>query len=302
MRFGKVAVTGGSGHLGQFVVRELERHCAVTVIDRAPSPSSSPFVQIDILDLDALVKAVDGHDAVVHLAALDFAVDASPKAFFETNVQGTWNLFYAANLAGARKVAMASSSSVYDLNNADLRHSPVYLPIDEAHPLRASGAYGLSKVVGETIAEGFSRRGPMETVCLRPVLIMRPGLAAETVEALAMIERDEIDADDPGGVELPSLRSYVRPEDVARCFRLALEAEGVPFDVFNVAAADSFAPEPTLAWVERQFGALPEIRRPKLFAERPNAAAFDISHAHERLGWEPEGDWASLSLVAVESV
>jgi nucleoside-diphosphate-sugar epimerase len=117
-----------------------------------------------------------------------------------------------------------------------------------------------------------------------------------------MIERGEIDADDPGVVELPSLRSYVRPEDVARCFRLALEAEGVPFDVFNVAGADSFAPEPTLAWVERQFGALPEIRRPKLFAERPNAAAFDISRARERLGWEPEGDWASLSLVAVESV
>jgi nucleoside-diphosphate-sugar epimerase len=100
--------------------------------------------------------------------------------------------------------------------------------------------------------------------------------------------------DTPGHQPVGSTRSYVLPEDVARAFRLALEAEDCnAFDSFFVVAADTFEPLPTMDYVRRQYGALPEIRKPSLYELNPRAGLLDISRAGQRLGWSPTGDWPS---------
>lgn len=295
MDFQRVAVTGGCGRLGRFVVAELARHARVTVIDRAVAeiPAAETVVALDVRDGAALARTIAGHDAIVHLAALDLAVEAAESQFFETNVLATWAVLWAAEETGVAKVAIASSNSAYGLSCAAPRVPPVSLPIDEDHPLRPSHAYAVGKVASEEIARAFARRGAVETVALRPMLVMRPGLATEVAGLMAALGTGAIGEDDPRVAELPLLASYVRPDDAARCFRLALAADGAPFEVFNVAAADSFAAEPTLDLVARRFGGLPEIKCPRLFAENPRAAAFDSRRARERLGWQPTGDWAA---------
>ncbi len=298
MKFDRIAVTGGSGRLGRYVVEELAGHARVTVLDVTPPAAGIAYAAVDVLDLDAVAAALAGHDAVVHLAALDDGVPATDKAYFETNVQGSWNVLHAADELGIRKVVLASSSAAQGLGPRD--KPPFYLPIDEDHPPRPSGAYGLSKLLVETIAASFARRGRMATVCLRPTLIVRPEVVGAIVEQLAFLAARGVVAlapDDPTPQPydgLTVLRTYVTSRDAARAFRRALEFEGLPSLVANVAAADSIGTVAALDHIRAVYGALPEVRAPAIYAARPDASAIDTTRARERLGWQAEIDWPAV--------
>ncbi|MCH7943441.1 MAG: NAD(P)-dependent oxidoreductase [Proteobacteria bacterium] len=312
MRFDRVAVTGGSGRLGRFVVDELSRHTRVTVLDIAPGPSStSPsstslarqrHIVVDILDLDGVYRALEGHDAVVHLAAIDAAVETTPKRYFETNVEGSFNILQAAHDRGISKLVMASSVAAFGFGGDNPDHPPRYLPIDEAHPLNPNGAYGLSKQVGEVVARGFAIRGVTQIACLRPTLIIRHEVVGE-VDNLARLEAgdpsgianfDLSGIAEPFGEALSAMRSYVMPEDVARCFRRALEVDFGAFDIFNVAARDTIGPIDSLAALESELGYLPEVRDPERYAADPTASLIDSRHARDILGWEAPRTWPEI--------
>ena len=305
MRPERVAVTGGSGRLGRFVVDEIARHAAVSVLDVKPSRSPHSFVAVDVLDLDAVYGALAGHDAVIHLAAIDDAVAAPPKAYFETNVEGTFNVLQAAHERGIARAAIASSTAAYGFGRDNPNHPPRYLPIDEAHPLNPIGAYGLSKQVGEVIARGFARRGVTRIACLRPTLIVRPEVVAEIDNMAKLADGDPAGDPDfdtsgiaePFGGPLAPGGSYVMPWDVARCFRLALEADLAPFELFVVAARDTIGPVgpvDSLARVAAEFGHVPELRKPELYERDPGASRLDSSHARALLGWEAEDAWPDI--------
>ena len=254
MKFDRVLVTGGSGQLGAFVVAKLMDHCRVSVLDLKPPTVDVPFFKANILDRQAVAAAIAGHDAVVQLAALDAAIDATELQFFETNVQGLWNVLEASEAAGVRRTVVCSSVAAV---NVSLENPPRYLPVDVDHPVAPVTAYGLSKQTGELVARCFARRGPMEVRCLRPTLVMQSDIAYDLAVKTA--------ASDGGASPLaaghaewktlprviPGSRSYVGPADAARCFRAALEAKGRSFDIYNVAAADTYSPLPTLERLQR---------------------------------------------------
>jgi nucleoside-diphosphate-sugar epimerase len=101
------------------------------------------------------------------------------------------------------------------------------------------------------------------------------------------------DGESPYGA-LSVLRGYVRSEDAARCFRLALDYGDERFDAFNVSAADGIGHEALLPRLERVYGRLPEIRDPARYASDACASVFDSSRARDRLGWQPVGDWNDI--------
>ena len=299
VQFERVLVTGGAGRLGRYVVAELAGHCRVTVLDR--DGGSTVDRPVDVLDLPALNGAMRGHDAVVHLAAVDSSVSAPPEAVFDTNVRGTWNVLQAAREAGIRRAVVCSSVAAAGLDYTNPGLSPLYLPVDEDHPLRPSQAYGLSKELGEAIARSFARRGEMEVLCLRPAWILFPEAARRVIAAHRSADgsaASEPASAPPSGRHrepLPMLRSWVGPEDAARAFRLALERGRSPSSVFLITAAETFEPGPTLPYLEHLYGALPDVRKPEVYAGNPRASAFDISRAREILGWSPSTGLADLS-------
>ena len=299
MRFERVIVTGGSGRLGRFVVDELAGGCALTVLDRAPPRHEVAYVEADILDPGAVRAAITGHDAMIHLAGYDAGLAPDDKGYIETNIQGAWNVMHAAEEAGLRKVVLASSFSALGLG---YHRMPDYLPVDKGHPLRPTDPYGLSKQVIETVAHHFVRRGRLEIVCLRPTLIVRPDREAAILAQLALPDPDS-DAPQgtvgPGGIEpagaLSPTRGYVRSADAARCFRMALDHDAAPFDIFNVAAGDTIGRVETLERLHRVFGRVPEVRDPDLYARNPYAGALSVSRARDVLGWEAEGDSRTIA-------
>ena len=298
MNFERVMITGGSGLLGRFVVDELIDRSDVTVLDIKPPAREVAYLETDILDLEAVTAAVAGQDAIIHLAGIDDGIDVPGQAYFRTNVQGTWNLLHAAEAAGVRQLVVASSTAVYGMGRDRM---PDYLPVDEQYPQRPTATYSLTKQIIEVQCRSFVERGTLAIVCLRPTLIVRPEREAAI---LAQLDLDDPDSDPPQALHssrsetpygaLSVLRSYVRSEDAARCFRLALEHDGSRFDVFNVSAADCIGQEKTIERLERVYGRLPDVRRPAHYQSDACASVLDASRARERLGWEPRGNWHSI--------
>ena len=75
----KILVTGGAGAVGRYVVDDLLQHgYQVGVLDLvAPSRAGLTHHQVDMLDLDAVTRAMQGYDAVVHVAGIPHPLNLS---------------------------------------------------------------------------------------------------------------------------------------------------------------------------------------------------------------------------------
>lgn len=277
----RVLVTGASGRVGRHVVDALAGEREVTVFDLVPPAQDVPFIEGDVLHLGAVRKAMEGQDAVIHLAAVDLGVPARPEAYFGTNVMGTWNTVQAAREAGIVKVVLASSISAVGVGEMRPDFPPESLPVDEAHAMKPAHAYGIGKLVVEDVARGFAHGGGISITCLRPVAVVVESNLQRAVERAA----------DPAH---RWLAAYVTGEDTGRAFAAALEYDA-PFDAMFIAAADSASPVPTLARLGALYGATPPVRDPEWFGRDPRASPIDATRAKQRLGWRPTSTWLEVA-------
>jgi nucleoside-diphosphate-sugar epimerase len=165
----RVLVTGATGMLGRGVARALaERGDRVTVLQRHPAGLGLREVLTDISDADAVLGALDGHEAVIHLAAKVNVV--GPEAEYQrVNVQGTRAVVDACVTAGVRRLVYVSSPSV-----AHSGTSLIGRGADPADPLAARGPYARSKAAAEQIALAADD-GHLAVVAVRPHLVWGPG-------------------------------------------------------------------------------------------------------------------------------
>lgn len=148
----------------------------------------------DLQDEPAVERAVAGCDAVVHAGAIAHDTRGTPAEIIAANVLGTWHVLLAAETHQVQRVVYFSSAQVFGF--AEGEGSPSYLPVDDAHPLRAARPYGMSKRLAEEMCEAWSSRTGIPTVVLRPVMILSEEILART---------------DPNAAELGA---YVHLDDV----------------------------------------------------------------------------------------
>lgn len=177
---GPVLVTGGTGFLGEHVVRALrEDERAVRVLCRQPAPElvalGASIYQGDLVDEtdDGLGLALDGCKEVFHLAGL---VSRDPKkgpAMMRVHVDGTRRLLHACKEAGVRRVLIASTSGTIAVAR---QAEPIP---DETFPypvdLCGDFPYYLSKIYQEKLALELGPRLGIEVVCVNPSLLLGPG-------------------------------------------------------------------------------------------------------------------------------
>lgn len=166
----RVLVTGGAGHVGKPICERFVRNgWDVRVIDLASDCDIDgvSYVRCDILDFASLARQVEGCDAVVHLAAIPSTMTHPDATLFSINVAGSYNVFEAAERAGVKRIAQASSiNAVGGYWGCDDRQFD-YFPLDEAHPLHTTDAYSLSKQLVEEIAAYYYRRSGISSVSFR---------------------------------------------------------------------------------------------------------------------------------------
>jgi nucleoside-diphosphate-sugar epimerase len=277
----KIAVTGGSGKAGRGVVRDLAEHGhEVRNVDVRPSPESSapdsaiPLLLADLTDFGQALEALDGVEAVVHLAAIPSPDHATPDTVFRTNVTSTHAVFAAAARLGIPRVVWASSETTLGL---PFDTPPDYAPVDEAH-VRPESSYALSKVVGEELARQFSRWSGI------PII----GLRLSNVLVREDYDRFPQYWEDPHARKW-NLWGYVDERHVAEAVRCALTADVAGADAFVIAAADTVMPRPSRELMAEVFPGVP------VADDLPeHGTLLSIDKARRVLGYDPRWSWREL--------
>ena len=283
----RVLVTGGNGRVGRHVVSELARLAPasapheIIVFDRAKRRVPRGVTQVagDHANLDELLAAFAGVDAVLHLSALQ-ATAESRQEVLSANTQGTMNVFEAAQRCGVKKVINWSSVWALGWTKPGNTFIPDYLPIDENHPLRADDPYGRSKIEGEEIAQAHHGQDGLEVTTLRSVYTALPA-------TMAMLSRTN-------GIKDPiySHLAYVDVFDHARAARLAIETKADGYRVVYLAADDSRVAEPLAELLPKLHAPIGD-RAAQLTGSR---SSISNQRAKELLGWSPQNSWRRMTL------
>jgi UDP-glucose 4-epimerase len=176
-----VLVTGGAGFIGSHVVeRLLAREHLVRVVDDLSSgrrdnvPSGADLIEASVTDGQALHAALDGVDAVVHLAAIASVARSveAPRETHAVNLAGTIGVGEAAARAGVRKVVYASSAAVYGFTEREAHHED-----DATAP---ATPYAIDKLTGETYLRFFAREHGLDARALRFFNVYGPRQGADS--------------------------------------------------------------------------------------------------------------------------
>jgi nucleoside-diphosphate-sugar epimerase len=214
-------------------------------------------------------------DAIVHFAAIPRILVTTDSEVFRINVMGTYNILDAASKYGIRKVIVASSETTYGVVFAHRHRNPVYFPLDEEYPVDPMDSYATSKVINEVTAKAFHARTGADIYCFRIGNVLDP----------ADYQRF------PSWLADPALRkriawSYIDGRDLATATRLAIEKDGLGFQVMNVAADDVSSDLPTAELLKRFYPNVP-VRKP--------LGEFETLLSNEKLkrslGWQQAYKW-----------
>jgi uronate dehydrogenase len=157
-----IAMTGGAGNVGTALRRilspQLKRIRIVDLAEPAELAGNESFRRADMSNLDELTKAVEGVDAIVHLAGL--RGEAPLADILHINVLGASNLYEAARLAQVPRIVLGSS-------NHAVGFYPREQVIGSDVPMRPDGLYGLSKCWAELVAGLYYDKVGIKSLLIR---------------------------------------------------------------------------------------------------------------------------------------
>jgi len=297
-----VMVTGGCGHVGSFLLKELvelgEKPLCYDV--RIPPQGRSElggevqFVKGDVQDITHLLRTIKEHeiDRIVHLVSLLTADSQNdPMRAYGVNVGSVLNVLEAARIMELKRVVYPSSLAVYG-------RTPKGYPVPEDHPKAPVSVYGATKVFNEHLGMTYCERFGVDFVAVRLPVIWGPGLEgyvsdsftrgaaankfANIIDKAAIGETALLTA---GSHELELL--YVK--DAAHAIVLALFAATLNHRVFNAGCGCMITPEEFVEIVRMHFPDVSvKIEEGYDYVVVPCEDYLDIKRAKEELGYEPK--------------
>lgn len=330
----RVLVTGGAGFIGQHVVREfLARRNEVRLIDswrsdvhagRAWSPLDVEVIKADVRDSDALDKALQGIEAVVHLAAkVGLGVDVQDMPdYVSSNDVGTAELLAAMARADIKRLTLASSMVVYGEGIGRCAEHGATTPgprteaalaggqfeppcprcgrpleavlVSEDTPFDPRNAYASSKVAQELYASNWARMTGGSVAAMRYHNVYGPGMPRQTpyagvaaifTSALRRGEAPKVFED--GGQR----RDFVHVRDIAAATVQACEKHTSGVRAFNVGSGTPRTVGDMARALARTLnGPAPIVTRQYRLGDVRHITA-DSTRLKQELGWAPRVDF-----------
>lgn len=291
----RIFFTGGSGKAGKHVAPYLASQ-GHQVTNADLTPLGHPDVndlKVDLTDagqtysamaqmasMDELdLPSVPSYDAVVHFAAIPRILLTPDATTYAINILSTYHVLEAATRLGIPKVIFASSETTYGICFAQGERTPLYVPVDEEHPVVPEDSYAMSKVASEVTARSFHARTGSDVYGLRINNVIEP---------------HEYEEYFPDYLEDPSLRrrnvfAYIDTRDLGQMVQRCLTTDGLGFEVFNVANAD-MSVAATTDEIREQFYEGVELRREMGRDE----TFYSIDKARQMLGFDPQHSWRDV--------
>jgi len=241
-----ILVTGGCGLIGSTTIDLLLRDSSpnriiifdnlnrgsLVNVEHALEDARVSLIKGDIRDIDSLNQAMQGIDAVIHMATLRItACAAEPREALGVMCDGSFNVLEAAQSAGIKKVVTASSASIYGMADS-------FPTSEDHHPYNNRTWYGASKVMLEGLLRSFNDMYDLPYVALRYFNVYGPRMDIHGKYTEVLIRwMERIAASEPPLIlgDGSTTMDFVYVEDVARANVLALQSD-IGDDVFNVAS------------------------------------------------------------------
>lgn len=264
-----ILLTGGTGYIGSHVALALiakghmpilydnldnSNHQVVAQLEHIAQQSLN-FIHDDILNTQSLMHALEHHkiDAVLHFAGLKSVAESvrNPYKYYENNFEGSLSLLRAMEQVYGEKTSkilvFSSSATVYG--------RPLYLPLDEQHPVQPINAYGRTKLAVENILHDVVASDSLWRVaCLRyfnPVGCHSSGLIGENSKGIpnnllpnilqvASGEQPflKVFGDDYDTIDGSGVRDYIHVTDLAAGHLAAIDylsqLNNPVIDIFNL--------------------------------------------------------------------
>lgn len=293
----KIMITGACGMVGRELIKVLEPRHELLLVDRMPPDQATvfvpgkherqlsplitkwPFVQAEILDAQAMRAAVEGMDAVVHLAASVTGLPEFGHSTMNLNVMGTFNVLEGARQAGVKRFFCASSINAFGTFYWRISGQPPIidpLPLDEDFRPVPEDTYSLSKWFNEEMCAAHHRAFGMTCTAFRFAGIWTD----------AMYRGHLAKGPQPTTQWSDDLFQWVHIDDVVEGIRLAVEKTDLPgFGVYTLGAADTRCPEPTMEIIERTKPEYLKLLKTSIPGREP---LLSIKRARETLGYQPK--------------
>lgn len=274
-----IVVTGAAGRLGRMVVRRLvNRGYSVTATDRVDlDDPDTDFIRVDLNDSTQVGQILKDAEAVIHMGAIPGPTREGPTETFENNVQSTFNVLMASEELNLRRVVFSSSAFGMGWAHDPSAFVPLYLPLDEDHPMMPFEPYGLSKQIGECIGSMVARRSSTTVASLRFTNVVWPDVLAQF----------PWEAPTPENPLTLVMWAYANPDDVANAHIMALEADLTEHESFLLAEPTTRFEEPTIDLIRANFGSELQIRGEL----SGNTSVINSNKARQMLGWDPKNGW-----------
>lgn len=233
----------------------------ITPAGREPNPGVR-VVRGDVRDPATVADALDGVDAVAHIAAIPSPEKHRAEVVFANNVEATFTLLWLAAEAGVRRFALAGSVNATGLLFHPHHPRPGRYPIDEETRTDVADPYSLSKRVDELTAQAIGSRFGATVVVLRLPLVVGVENAGRLWDYQAT--QADVCAGDGWG--------WIDERDAAEAFRLALTADIEGVHVVHLAARTVFNGTATEELLDRFASGVPRgttfpgARRPSTWA------------------------------------
>lgn len=289
----RILFTGGSGKAGRHTVAHLvAAGHRVLNLDLIPANIPGAFdLTTDLTDAGQVFSALSGitafddldagegvpkFDAVIHFAAIARILLRPDTECFRINTVSTYNVLEAAVKLGVPKIMIASSETTYGVCFADGEVRPEYLPVDEEHSTVPHDTYAMSKVCNEACAKSFQVRSKAEIYSLRLNNVIEP----DEYEQLVPQWRA-----DPA-CRRRNIFGYIDTRDLNHFIDCALNADGLGYQVFNVANCDSSVAATSADVIAQFYEGVPLNRKMGQFE-----TFYSVDKAKRMLGYQTQSRW-----------
>lgn len=296
----RILLTGGGGFIGSRLAERLIDANKVVIFDNGHRDSISTtallkhenltMIKGDVLDLDAVRRAIEGADYVVHLAAIA-GVDTvlrMPVTTMQVNILGTYNVLEAAREQGQiKRFIDFSTSEVFGVYAYKVREGDITAlgAVGEAR-----WTYAVSKLATEHMAHNYQRQFGLPTVSIRPFNIYGPGQVGEgAIHRFIMqsLKGEDITIHNDGS----QIRAWCYIDDMVNGILKALQRPEAIGNAFNIGNPRSVVTIHNLAHLVARLSSSGSRIVHQTWAEQDVELRIpDIGKARTLLGYEPQVD------------